>query len=197
MDTLILASSSPRRQELLTALGIPFTAVPSEYEEQFDDRPPFEQAQYLAEMKVRTLLKHRPDLSGWIILGADTCIDLAGRILGKPADRNEAAHFLESMSGTSHHVITGLALWDGKKKTMLTRAETTMIRVARLNSAEIEWYLDTGEWEGAAGGYRIQGRGSFFVERIEGCFFNVVGLPIRLFYGMLHAQGYSLLQSIS
>jgi len=193
METMILASSSPRRSQLLATLGIPFTAVPSGYEEEFDSSPPIRQVERLAEMKVRSLLQERPDLSGRAILGADTCIDLNGRILGKPADRREAGRYLEAMSGTSHRVLTGISLWNGRQKSIITRTESTIIHVTTLSAAEIEWYLDTGEWEGAAGGYRIQGKGSLFVERIEGCFFNVMGLPIHLFYGMLQSQGYSLL----
>jgi len=195
MANLILASSSPRRSEVLRTLGVRFSVIPSGYEEVFDTSPPLSQVLHLSEMKVRSLLKNHPEAEDQLVLGADTCIDLSGSILGKPADRNEAEEFLSSMSGTDHRVLTGLSLWDGRKRCMLTRAETTIIHVARLSPAEIEWYLNTGEWEGAAGGYRIQGKGGMFVERIEGCFFNVVGLPIRLFYGMVHDQGYSLLES--
>jgi len=193
MEKIILASASPRRRELLERIGIPFTVMPSDYEEVFDSSPPLDQVRYLAEMKVRRLHSLHPETRKRLVLGADTCIDLKGRILGKPRDRSEARRFLKEMSGTEHRVLTGVALWDGSTQHMQVDAAVTTIHVAVLDNREIDWYLDTGEWEGAAGGYRIQGKGSMFVERIDGCFFNVVGLPIRLFYGMVHAQGYSLL----
>lgn len=193
METLILASTSPRRQQLLTSLGIAFEVVPSGYEEVFDHRPPLEQVQFLAEMKVRSVLSEHPELKYSPILGADTCIDLDSHILGKPADREAARSCLERMSGRRHNVITGLSLWDGRNEEFLHRAEVTEISLAELSREEIDWYLNTNEWQGAAGGYRIQGKGSLFVERIDGCFYNVMGLPIRLFYGMLQTQGYHLL----
>lgn len=197
MQHLILASTSPRRHELLKTLGIPFTAVDSEYEETFDNRTPRIQTIYLAQQKVDSVLQHSPQHAHNLILGADTCIDLDGRILGKPNSRSEARSFLRHMSGRTHRVITALSLWNGSTRKFLNEAETTLIHVARLSAAEIEWYLDTGEWEGAAGGYRIQGRGSLFVEQIEGCFFNVMGLPIRRFYGMLQTQGLDVLDIAS
>ncbi len=193
MQGLILASTSPRRQELLQKIGVAFEVVASDYEEVFDNRPPRVQALHLARQKVESVLQHSPRLLSEVVLGADTCIDLDGKVLGKPASRNEARSFLRHMSGRTHRVITALSLWNGAKKEFRDEAETTLIHVAQLSAREIEWYLDTGEWEGAAGGYRIQGRGSLFVDRIEGCFFNVMGLPIRRFYGMLQSQGIDVL----
>jgi len=193
MQYLILASTSPRRQELLQKLGVAFEAVASDYEEVFDNRPPRVQALHLARQKVEAVLQHSPHLASELVLGADTCIDLDGKVLGKPASRREARSFLQHMSGRTHQVITALSLWNGGIKEFHAEPETTIIHVARLSGREIEWYLDTGEWEGAAGGYRIQGRGSLFVDRIEGCFFNVMGLPIRRFYGMLQSQGIDVL----
>ncbi len=197
MYKFILASTSPRRQELLKKIGLDFTLVSSEYEEVFDHRPPHTQALFLARKKVETVLKHSPEYTRDLVLGADTCIDLDGKILGKPNTRSEARKFLQQMSGRTHRVITALSLWNGPVGRFLTEAETTLIHVANLDAREIEWYLDTKEWEGAAGGYRIQGRGSLFVDRIEGCYFNVMGLPIRRFYGMLQAQGYDILNLVS
>ncbi|MDZ7794073.1 MAG: Maf family protein [Spirochaetia bacterium] len=197
MPSLVLASSSPRRQTLLTNLGLPFSTAPSEYEEQFDDRPPRIQALYLAQQKVAHLLSHSPEHKGALVLGADTCIDVDGKILGKPSDRHTARRYLQQLGGRAHKVITALSLWDGPAGVFLNEAETTTIQFAALDSREIEWYLDTEEWKGAAGAYRIQGRASLFVHRIEGCYFNVMGLPIHRFYGMLQTQGYDLFEIVS
>lgn len=197
MAGLVLASSSPRRQKLLSNLGLPFSTAPSEYEEVFDDRPPRIQALYLAQQKVEQLLSRSPEHRGALVLGADTCIDLDGRILGKPSDRQTARSYLQHIGGRDHKVITALSLWDGPAAMFLNEVETTTIHFAALNSREIEWYLDTEEWKGAAGAYRIQGRGGLFVHRIEGCYFNVMGLPIHRFYGMLHTQGYDFLELLS
>jgi len=142
--------------------------------------------------KVDALLEARPDLHHRTILGADTSIDIDGWILGKPADREEAAELLRSLSGRRHKVISALSLYNGATGRIESATETTAISVAPLDRREIEWYLDTGEWRDAAGGYRIQGRGSIFVTRIEGCYFNVMGLPLRLFYGMLTSAGWTL-----
>jgi septum formation protein len=203
-------------------MGIDFTVEPSPFEEYFDDSSPHEQTQNLARGKVRALLDTRPELRGSMILGADTCIDVDGRILGKPADRKEAERQLRTLSGRRHDVITALALYEGALVedapegkgaawqngptrgsaggepggTIRTAVEITHITVASLSEREISWYLDAGEWEDAAGGYRIQGRGAFFVERIEGCYFNVMGLPLRLFYGMLTSAGWELYRDI-
>ena len=197
MPTLVLASSSPRRQELLTNLGLPFSTAASEYEEQFDHRPPRIQALFLAQQKVAHLLRHSPEHRGALVLGADTCIDVDGKIFGKPSDRQTARSYLQQLGGRSHKVITALSLWDGPAGVFLNEAETTTIQFAALNSREIEWYMDTEEWQGAAGGYRIQGRGGLFVNRIEGCYFNVMGLPIHRFYGMLKTQGYDFFELVS
>lgn len=197
MYRFILASTSPRRQELLKKIGLDFTVISSDYEEVFDHHPPHTQALFLARKKVESVLDHSPEYNRDLVLGADTCIDLDGRILGKPNTRSEARNFLQQMSGRTHRVITALSIWNGPVGTFITEAETTLIHVANLAPREIEWYLDTKEWEGAAGGYRIQGHGSLFVDRIEGCYFNVMGLPIHRFYGMLHSQGYDVLNLVS
>jgi septum formation protein len=193
MDSLILASASPRRRELLASLDIPFDVVPSSYEETFDDRPPLEQALFLSEMKVRKVIEDHPDLGKRVVVGADTVLDLDGRLIGKAPDRSTARRYLELISGRSHKVITALSIHNGSTGELRARAETSTVDFALLSRDEIEAYLDTGEWEGAAGAYRIQGRASFFVRGIKGCFFNVVGLPIRLFYVMLQSQGISLI----
>ena len=207
---LVLASASPRRRELLDRLGLHFDVVPSPFEEVLDDRPPVQQSEELARGKIEHLLAEHPDLRSRYVLGADTVIDVDGRVLGKPDDRAEAAEFLSILSGRRHRVITSLALHapnpaaaahtrqtGGGAETTHVRTETTDITVAPLSAREKEWYLATGEWEGAAGGYRIQGLGAVFIERIEGCYFNEMGLPLRLFYVMVGEYGYDLLGYVS
>ncbi len=196
MDPFILASTSPRRRELLEFLKIPFEVIPSSGEEVFDSSPPFDQAVFLAEMKVKSVLLDHPELEERLILGADTVLDVDGGLIGKAPDRSTAEAYLELISGRTHRVITALSLWNGNTKKFLNRAQITDITVATMKPFEIEWYLNTGEWRGAAGAYRIQGKGGLFVEKIEGCFYNVVGLPIHLFYGMLQSQGFSLSETL-
>jgi septum formation protein len=144
-------------------------------------------------MKVRKVIEDHPDLGKRVVVGADTVLDLDGRLIGKAPDRSTARRYLELISGRSHKVITALSIHNGSTGELRARAETSTVDFALLSRDEIEAYLDTGEWEGAAGAYRIQGRASFFVRGIKGCFFNVVGLPIRLFYVMLQSQGISLI----
>lgn len=196
MEPLILASASPRRRELLNSLNIPFEVVPSSYEEVFDDRPPLDQALFLSEMKLRRVIEDYPELQKRLVIGADTVLDVDGKLIGKAPDRATARRYLELISDRSHRVITALSIRNGRTGRIESRAETSTVVFAPLSPEEIEWYLETGEWEGAAGAYRIQGRASFFIRGIEGCFFNVVGLPIRLFYGMLQTQGVSLIEML-
>ncbi len=220
---LVLASSSPRRRELLEKIGLPIEVVPSPFEESFEDQNPQAEAERLAKGKVESLLEEKPSLRDRLVLGADTVIDIDGRVLGKPGTEEDAASFLELLAGRSHRVITSLALYAPQSGTnstntstggasrihgplhsgdhpipeILVDSEPTRIRVAPLSEAEIRWYVSTGEWQGAAGGYRIQGLGALFVEGLEGCYFNVMGLPLSLFYGMVRRHGYDLLQSLS
>ncbi len=115
-----------------------------------------------------------------------------GRVLGKPRNRDEARTFLRSLSGVPHRVSTGLAFTDRNSGAVRTILEETEVVFAELSDDEIEGYLDTGEWEGAAGAYRIQGRAAFLVERVIGSWSCVVGLPLRAFYVILRDSGYPL-----
>jgi septum formation protein len=200
-DPLILASTSPRRRELLLRLGLNFEVVPSPYQEYFDGAKASLQAARLARGKVEALLTERPEFKKRYVLGADTLIDIDGEVVGKAEHRQEAEEFLLRLSGKRHQVITALALQppaSGKNSgEIFVESESTSIAVAPLSLTEVRWYLSTDEWIGAAGAYRIQGAGAVFVERIEGCFFNVMGLPLRRFYGMLGRYGYDLLQNVS
>ncbi|MDR1785254.1 MAG: Maf family protein [Spirochaetaceae bacterium] len=184
VEPLILASSSPQRGAILTGLGIPFkTALPQCDETLPEDMSADAAAGYLAERKARSV----PGGAGWV-LGADTVVVLGGRIYGKPRDESEAARFLGALSGRTHTVYSALALRRGDR--VDTRTSATEVTFKTLHEGEIAWYVDTGEWRGAAGGYRIQGRGARFISRIFGSPSGVVGLPIFELYDILVSRGY-------
>jgi septum formation protein len=169
---LLLASTSPQRRAILEQLGIPFDAVPPRYEETGDD--PLEHA----AGKARSI-----DGAERPVLGVDTIVRCGGRALGKPAGKEEAASMLDALSGTEHQVVSGLCLrtpgWEE------LRAETTRVFFRPLTARDIAAYVAFGEWEGRAGGYAIQGRGAALVERVEGDYLNVVGLPAALLVRLL------------
>lgn len=194
MENIILASSSPRRQEILKSLGIPFQVVlPNIDESSFVARSPTELPEILAKAKVQAVVRSRPpkQVIPWV-LGADTLVVMGSKIYGKPKDHEEAIEFLTSLQDRTHHVITALALYNGRTHVTSVRAASTKVTFAPMSREEIEWYVDTGDWHGAAGGYRIQGMASCFISKIEGTNSCVVGLPIFELYDMLKEQGYSI-----
>ncbi|MCU0888907.1 MAG: Maf family protein [Rubritepida sp.] len=171
---LVLASASPRRLELLARIGItPDRVAPTDV----DETPrkaelPRLLAARLAEAKARAV-----DAPGALVLAADTVVGLGRRILGKPADAEEARRFLTLLSGRRHQVHTGvvLRLPDGALRRRLV---TSVVAFQRLTDQQVAAYLDTGEWQGKAGGYAIQGRAEMFVRFLSGSHSNVVGLPL-------------------
>jgi septum formation protein len=170
--TLILASASPQRRAILQQLGIAFTVVPSDAEE-LTDGPPEEVALENAFRKARRVADAHPDAT---VLGVDTIVVLGRRIYGKPAGAPDAAATLRALAGQTHTVISGLCLIeDGRPRTAAAR---TQVSFRRFDDATLDWYLASGEWEGRAGGYAIQGRGAALVESIDGDYLNVVGLPV-------------------
>ena len=188
MDTIthriILASSSPRRKMLLNQLDIPFEIVVSDIDERFDhDIPPEQIAEQLAFRKAKTIASSQADA---IVIGADTIVVDEHGILGKPHNEHDAFRILSRLSGQIHRVITGLALIStySPSKTLI-RHETTKIKMAPLTPHDIDWYIHTGEPLDKAGAYGIQGKGAMFIEWIQGCYNNVVGLPLFLFTKML------------
>lgn len=196
MKPIILASSSPRRQEILKLLNIPFQVKVSNFDENYPSDIDLRQVpEFLASKKVETIAKTYP--AGheipWI-LGADTMIFFDGKLYGKPADNIEAAKFMQEFQGKTHEVITGLALFNGDLLYASSKTVVTKVTFAPMTTEEIEWYVETGDWHGAAGGYRIQGLASCFIEKIEGTSSNVVGLPIFDLYDMLKEQNYSILE---
>ena len=195
MEPIILASASPRRQEILKKLGIPFVVNPAEIEEDYPSGMSGVQIpEYLAGRKI-TAVAHKYPANyeiGWI-LGADTIVIHRNRIYGKPKTQEEAFKFLSELQGTTHRVITGLALFSGEKHYLSTRTSVNKITFAPMTEKEIAWYVGTGEWHGVAGGYRIQGMASCFIKKIEGSESSIMGLPIFELYDILREQNYNLI----
>lgn len=125
-----------------------------------------------------------------LVLGCDTAVVVDGMVLGKPRDVSQAAEFLWRLSGRDHWVITGICLFNAADGAIHEASSESVVRFRALRLAEREWYLQTGEWFGAAGGYRVQGQGAFLVERINGSYSNVVGLPLETLYGILMETDY-------
>lgn len=195
MEPIILASGSPRRQETLKTLGIPFQVIIPEIDESISEGIELERiSEYLASKKVEYVSKMLPAKQEvpWI-LGADTVMIMDGKVYGKPADIDEAVGYLQDFSGKTHSVITSMALYNGRLKYLATRTARTEVTFAPLSKEEIDWYISTGEWHNVAGAYRIQGFASYFIKKIEGTSSTVVGLPLFELYDMLKEQGYSLL----
>ena len=191
MDAIILASSSPRRRDLLSMAGIPFKVWPAEVDEgsvEFDGTPA-ERAEKLAQLKACAVAGK---VKKGLVLGADTIVVCDGRIFGKPADDDDARKMLETLNGREHLVITGIALVNAGNREIRTGHETTRVRFSRLKNREIEAYINTGEHMDKAGAYAVQGKGAFFVEGIDGCYSNVVGLPLKKLYNMLLEFGVSV-----
>ena len=196
MKPIILASSSPRRQEILKLLNIPFQVKVSNFEENYPSDIDLRQVpEFLANRKVDAVARTYPQGHEipWI-LGADTMVLLDGKLYGKPADNIEAAQFMQDFQGKTHEVITGLAIFNGELLFAQSRTSITKVTFAPMSKEEIDWYVDTGDWHGVAGGYRIQGLASCFIKKIEGTNSNVVGLPIFELYDMLKELGYSILE---
>ena len=191
MEPIILASASPRREEFFRLLGLPFTSMPSHVEEDFDEHcEPRTIAEELAERKVRKTVESLKDLASSWVFGVDTLIALDGKIYGKPSSREDAGNMLRAFSGRTHKVISGMALYKGLTNTLDCRSVASEVSFAPLSESEIDWYLDSGEWQGVAGAYRIQGLASCFITGISGSYSSIIGLPLREFYVMLRDNGY-------
>jgi len=186
-NRLILASKSPRRYDLLKQMGLNFEVIPSNVEEDFiPTESPREHVVRLAEAKALDVGNRFPD--DWVI-GADTIVYVDGIILGKPKNREEALEMLRLISGKEHRVLTGISVYHHKKGKGECEAVETAVRVKALSPAEMEWYIETGEPFDKAGGYGIQGIGSFMIESINGSYTNVVGLPLCELMQMLSRLG--------
>lgn len=178
---VILASVSPRRKELFSLLGISFEAIPAKIEEPINNEAPQTQAMQNALRKAQ-LVKDKVDKDA-LVVSADTIVVLDNHILGKPADTEEAGNYLRLLSGRTHSVFTGICIYCND--TVNISYEQTFVQFAPLTEAEIDAYIATGEPMDKAGAYGIQGYGAQFIIKVEGCYFNVMGFPIRLFYDLL------------
>jgi len=187
--SLVLASQSPQRRAILEQLRIPFEVVPPDYVE--DDPPGLEPADLVrahAEGKARSV-----HLKGRLTLGIDTTVVFDGRVYGKPADRDDAAGMLRELSGRTHTVVSGLCLLGPDLEVI--GHEVTDVTFRLLEPELLTTYLRSREWEGRAGAYAIQGLGGRLVERIEGDYLNVVGLPGALLVSLLERHAPNLLQT--
>ena len=181
---LLLASTSPQRRAILAQLGIPFEAVAPDYHEHDPPgAPPVELVREHALGKARSVATQA---AGRPVLGVDTAVVLGGRAFGKPANADEAARMLRAFSGRTHEVVSGLCLLTDEWE--VVEHETTAVTFRALTDRDVEAYVASGEWDGRAGAYAIQGLGARLVERIEGDYLNVVGLPAALLVRLLAAR---------
>ena len=184
---LILASKSPRRYDLLKQMGLDFDVIPSRIEEDIvSEEPPEQHVIRLAKAKALEVGSQYPDR--WVI-AADTIVYINGSILGKPKNREEALEMLRRLSGQEHWVLTGFSVHHLAKGKGDQEAIQTAVKVKTLSPVEMEWYIQTGEPFDKAGGYAIQGIGSFMIESIRGSYTNVVGLPLCELIQMLERLG--------
>ncbi|MDK2888970.1 MAG: nucleoside triphosphate pyrophosphatase [Thermoanaerobacter sp.] len=187
MLPIYLASSSPRRKMLLEQLGLPFTVVPPDVEEEeHGGLPPRKLVEALAEKKARAVA---PAISRGLVLAADTVVVFQDRILGKPAGPREAVFMLSLLSGNEHEVYTGLAVMEKPSGRLVVTHECTRVRFRTLEEEEIARYVATGEPLDKAGAYAAQGLGAIFIAGIKGCYFNVVGLPLARLARVLREFG--------
>ncbi len=190
MKKLILASASPRRKELLSKIGLTFEVIPSSYEENLpDDNFSHEKIEALALNKGKEVAERITENA--IIISADTVVVLDGKILGKPHSKEEAFEMISKLSGKVHEVITSIAMIDLEQKKTLINSCTTKVFFRKIEKEEIEKYIATDEPYDKAGAYAAQGLAAIFIEKIEGCFNNVVGISVYEVARMLKELGYS------
>lgn len=182
---LVLASASPRRLDLLLTIGLQPMVQPADVDESaLPGEKPGELVERLAEQKARAIWQSRPDQGSILVVAADTVIDIDGKIFGKPIDDDDSRRMLRTLSGRSHDVVTGLAVIGCKPGETAASVELaagrTEVWMRNIDADDLDWYIDSGEPNGKAGAYAIQGQGSLLVDRIEGSYQNVVGLPLPL-----------------
>lgn len=193
---LFLASASPRRREILTCLGVPFTLLSAEADESCDLPDEGARVETIASRKcaaaVEVLRERYPEglPADTVVLAADTLVSVDGCFLGKPTDEADAHRMLRLLSGRTHHVSSGLAVW--YQGEVVTAHEITEVMFAPMNEEQIATYLATGESFGKAGAYAIQGHAARYIEGIRGDYFNVVGLPVHRLCRLMEALGISL-----
>ena len=191
MRKLVLASASPRRRELLSKIGLDFEVIPSSYDEKLDnDIFSYEKIKKIALCKAQDIVNKV--CKDTIIISADTVVVLDGKILGKPHSKQEAFDMIASLSGKTHEVITAIAMIEVKTNKTICRAKSTKVKFRDIDSVEIEHYISTDEPYDKAGAYAAQGLAAIFVEKIDGCFNNVVGISTFEVAQMLKELGYGL-----
>jgi len=187
MPDFILASASPRREDLLNQLGLSFQVMPGDVEEEsIHAGSPRRLVEQLAYLKARSVSLREPRLP---VLGADTVVALRGKILGKPKSPRQAAAMLARLQGRSHRVYTGVALVHGLTGRAAVGSAMTRVWMRPLTALEIQSYVASGEPRDKAGSYGIQGKGGGLISGIDGCYFNVVGLPLTLTVRILREFG--------
>lgn len=181
---LFLASQSPRRAQLLKLVGFEFDVIPSHFDEDsIDEKNPEQHVKILSFKKARSVAANLDD---GVIIGADTIVVLDEKILGKPKDADEARRMLQSLSGRFHEVYTGFTLLRNPDGSHVSDFEKTRVHFRELSDWEIERYVATQSPMDKAGAYGIQDQSAVFADRIEGCFYNVVGFPLSKFYTAMH-----------
>ncbi|WP_251861810.1 Maf-like protein [Clostridium sp. Marseille-Q2269] len=193
MENIILASASQRRQELLKRIMENFQIIVSDFDESSipfkDDIPSY--VMNLAEGKARSVCK-KIDENSDLIIGCDTIVAFNNKILGKPKDKKAAIEMLQALSGNDHQVYSGLAILDVKSNKIIKDFVCTRVKFSKLTFKQIEDYVNTGDPMDKAGAYGIQGKAGIFVENINGCYYNVVGLPLNKLNSMLMEMGVNL-----
>lgn len=198
--TLVLASASPRRRQLISVFGLPVIVRPPSVDESVPDRwTPAKTVEELSRRKAEAVLRDLaatraasgPEASGEVrvVVGSDTVVVLDGKIMGKPADREDARNMLRRLSGRTHEVYTGVTCIRESDGRALTKHRMTRVTFRPLSDSLIERYIATGEPMDKAGAYGVQGIGAVLIENIEGDFFSVMGLPVGLLFGMLTELG--------
>lgn len=186
---IVLASKSPRRKELLSLLDLDFEIITADIDETMDSTLPIDDE--VARLSFEKAAAIKPQVSlDTVIISADTIVELNGKPMGKPKDKRDAFDMLKKLSGNTHNVLSGITVIRGDKH--ITKTVTTKVYFRKLTDAEITAYVDTNEPMDKAGAYGIQGRGSKFVQEIDGDYFNVVGLPVCTLSIMLKEFGINI-----
>ncbi len=175
-NPFILASASPRRQELLRSVGFKFKTIPAHVNEDYiNGESPREHVKRLARDKARAIARKYP--GSWV-LGADTIVVIDGLILGKPKNKTQARQMLERLSGREHKVFTGFTLSHAASRSIKTKVIQSAVQFKHICAGEMEWYTACDEPYDKAGGYAVQGKGAYFIQSIRGSYTNVIGLPL-------------------
>jgi septum formation protein len=175
-ESFILASVSPRRQELLRSVGLKFKIIPAHVNEEYlDGESPREHVRRLSRNKAMAIAQKNPD--AWV-LGADTIVVIDGLILGKPKNKKQAREMIERLSDREHKVFTGFTLAHAATKIYKTKVIQSAVLFKKISPEEMEWYVNCDEPYDKAGGYAVQGKGAYFIKSIRGSYTNVIGLPL-------------------